>query len=133
MSKENMEIVRRAVEAFNRGDFEDYLAEFAPDFEYHASGVVPDARGVYRGLAEYRQFMDAVFGEFDNLHVEVSEVTEVGDQVLLTLNLRGRGKQSGVQTSWSFCQVWTMRDGKISRGQGFTSKADALEAAGLSE
>lgn len=46
------------------------------------------------------------------------------------LTIRGRGKQSGIEVSWDIWQRWTLRDGKIARGQGFTSKAAALEAAG---
>jgi hypothetical protein len=38
-----------------------------------------------------------------------------------------------VETSWDIWQVWTVRDGKAIRGQGFTSEDKALEAAGLSE
>jgi ketosteroid isomerase-like protein len=50
MSQENVEIVRRGYEAFNKGDLEGMVASFAPDFEYVASGAIPDADGIYRGL-----------------------------------------------------------------------------------
>ena len=53
--------------------------------------------------------------------------------MLVPQTLRGRGKQSGVETSWTYFQLWTVRDGKLVRGQGFTSRVDALEAAGLEE
>jgi ketosteroid isomerase-like protein len=54
-------------------------------------------------------------------------------RVLASLTFRGRGKQSGVETNWSLWQLWTLRDGKAVRGQGFTNSAEALEAAGLRE
>jgi hypothetical protein len=41
MSEENVEVVRRGYEAFNRGDLDGMVADFAPTFEYVASGAVP--------------------------------------------------------------------------------------------
>ena len=45
MSQENVEIVRRGYEAFNRGDIEGVTRVLAPDFEYVASGLVPGVEG----------------------------------------------------------------------------------------
>ena len=58
---------------------------------------------------------------------------EVGETVVLGSTLRGRGRQSGASAEFTFWQVWTVHDGKVVRGQGFTSREDAHEAAGLSE
>ena len=66
-------------------------------------------------------------------HLEVHELTDAGDQVLAALTLRGRGKQSGVETSWEIWHVWTLRDGRVVGHQAFTNRAEALAAAGLSE
>jgi hypothetical protein len=41
--------------------------------------------------------------------------------------------KSGAPATWSIWQVWTLQDGKFVRGQGFTDREEALEAAGLSE
>ncbi len=62
-----------------------------------------------------------------------TEVIEAGDQVMVGTTTRGRGKRSGAETSWDGWWVWTLRDGKAVRGEGFTSREKALEAAGLSE
>jgi ketosteroid isomerase-like protein len=133
MSEENVEIVRRAVEAFNRGDFEGVTAEFAPEFEYVASGVIPGVGGVYRAPQGYTSFMEAFWGEFDELGAEVNELIDAGDRVLLSLTVQGRGKQSGVETAWDFWQVYAVRDSMVVRGQGYMSRDEALEAAGLEE
>ena len=79
------------------------------------------------------RFIESWWSEFDNLRVEVHELIETGDQVLASLTLRGRGKQSGAETSWDVWHVWTVRDGKAIGLQAFTSSDLALEAAGLSE
>jgi ketosteroid isomerase-like protein len=70
--------------------------------------------------------------EFDDFGADVHEFIDAGDQVLTSLTFHGRGKQSGVESSWDTWHVWTLRNGSIVHGQGFTSRADALRAAGLS-
>lgn len=52
--------------------------------------------------------------------------------MLVSATARGRGRQSGVETRWDTWQLWTLRQAKLVRGQGFTSREVALEAAGLS-
>ena len=41
MSQENVEIVRSAYEAFNRGDPDAMVADMGPDAEYVAGGAIP--------------------------------------------------------------------------------------------
>jgi ketosteroid isomerase-like protein len=132
MSEENVEVVRRAYEAFNRRDLAAMDAYFAPTFEYVASGAVPGSGGVYRGLEGFREFL-GWFDEFSSVRAELNELIDAGDQVLLGITNWGRGKQSGVESGWHLWIVWTLRDGKIVHGEGFTDRADALEAAGLRE
>ena len=49
MSQENVENVRRGIDAWNRGDLDAWLAGFAPKAELHTTSRFPD-RGVYRGV-----------------------------------------------------------------------------------
>jgi len=44
-----------------------------------------------------------------------------------------RGKASGVDVEYNYWVVATFRDGKARRIQWFIERADALEAAGLSD
>ena len=133
MSPNAVEVVRRAYEAFNRGDLDGVVEYGAPDFEYVATGAIPGAAGTYRGTEEYRRFLDWWWGEFDEPEFEVQELIDAGDQVFASTTMRGYGKQSGAETSWGSWQVWTVRDGTVLRGQAFPSRDQALEAAGLRE
>jgi ketosteroid isomerase-like protein len=133
MSQDNVEIVRRSIAAFNAGDFEGAVADLAAEFEYTATGAVPGAGGVFRGPEGFRRFLESFWGEFDEPRTEVRDLVAAGDHVIAAQTFRGRGKQSGVETSWDLWQVWTLRDGKGIRGRGFTSEEQALEAAGLRE
>jgi len=131
MSPENVEMTRRAYEAFNRGDLESMLADFAPDFEYATTGMIPGAGGVYRGPEGWRDFTGWLRNEFERPRVEIHDLIEAGDQVLAVVTLRGRGKQSGIEASWDVWHLWTVRKGKFVHGRGFTGGEEALEAAGL--
>ena len=134
MSQENVEIVRKAVETFNEGDVEGSFAGIvAPEFEYIPSGVVPGAEGVFRGPEGWRRVLELFWGEFDEAHVEIRDLVASDDHVVAAQTFRGRGKHSGVETTWDIWQVWTLRDGKAVRGQGFATKSEALAAVGLSE
>ena len=133
MSQENVEVVRRAFDAFNRGDPKGMVADFAQNFEYVTTGTIPGARGSYGGPEAWTGFAGWIWSEFEGPRVEIRELIESGDQVLAAVTLRGRGKQSGVETTWDLWHLWTVQDGKVVHGQGFVSREEALEAAGLRE
>ena len=134
MSEENAEIVRRAYEAFNRGDIDGALAVLAPDFEYTPSGAIPGVVETYRGPEGFRRFVGWLLDQFDDVQFEINDVIEHGDdQLVFRHTNRGRGKRSGVETSWDVWQVMRFRDGKPVRARAFTTREAALEAAGLSE
>ena len=48
MSEENVEIARRGYEAFNKGDPDGMVVNFAPNFEYVTTGGIPGVDAVYR-------------------------------------------------------------------------------------
>jgi uncharacterized protein len=133
MSQENVEMVRRAFDAYNRGDVDAALADFAPDCEFVPTGALPGARDVYHGPEGFAQFAAWLRDEFDDARLDVNDARDAGDRVLVSLTARGRGKASGAATSWDFWHVWTIRDAKLWRGRAYTREAEALEAAGLSE
>jgi hypothetical protein len=133
MSQQNVEMVRRAYEAYSRGDMDGAVADFARDCRYTAAGIVPGRTGVFRGPEGYKEFIGWVRSEFNDVQAELDELIDADDTVVVGSTLRGRGKQSGAEGKFTFWQVWTIQDGRFVRGQGFASRAEALEAAGLRE
>jgi ketosteroid isomerase-like protein len=87
---------------------------------------------VYRGAEQHQRFVER-WGEFAQPDVEVHELADAGERVLASVTFRGRGRQSGVETTWNLWQLWTTRNGKVVRGQGFTNREEALEAAGMGD
>jgi ketosteroid isomerase-like protein len=64
---------------------------------------------------------------------EPRSFTTSGDAIVSEVLARGQGQASGVPIEWTTFFVIHLRDGKIARGQGFLSRDEALEAAGLRE
>ena len=130
MSQENVEIVRRAVDAFNARDREQLLGLTDPEIEYRS----PMEQRTYRGIAgmqQYRDDVDAVLGDF---HTEEDRFLDAGgDRVLHLYRVLARGAGSGVPVSRHNAILWQLRNGKLFRGQGYLEQREALEAAGLSE
>ena len=121
----------------NHRDADAFLARLHPDIEWEESGdVLPGLRGVYRGRAEARRwFEEALLEVWETFEIEIEEITDGGtdDRVFLALRFAARGSGSGAETELPFWTVLWFADGKIARRQGFWSRAEALEAAGLSE
>jgi ketosteroid isomerase-like protein len=69
MSEENVELARHAYEAFNRGDLEGTVADFAPTFEYVSTGAIPGSGSVYQGAEGWKEFVAWMFDEFDDPRV----------------------------------------------------------------
>ena len=133
MSEENVEVIRRGYEAFERGDLDAVVADFAPDVEYVAAGIIPGRTGIYRGPEGYKDFIAWLDEEFTDSHVQIDALIDAGDSVVAGLTVSGQGRRSGIPGSFTFWQVWRLSNGKVVHGQGFVDKAEALEAAGLSE
>ena len=131
MSEENVETLRRAYEAYSRGDLDAAVADADPDVEYISA--IPGQENVARGSEAYKRLISWVFDMFDDARLEPTEFIDAGERVVGGFTVSGRGKQSGVETSWTVWQVWTLKDGMFVHGQGFTAREEALEAAGLSE
>jgi uncharacterized protein len=131
MSEENVEVVRRMLEAYALGDNEAALAAFDPDVVFDQS-IRPDG-GIFHGRDGLAEAMRTWTGTFENWRLEVEKIIDAGDRVLVIGHEFGRGKGSGAETQQTTYQVYTVRNGKIVHLKGHLDKEKALEAAGLSE
>ncbi len=132
MSKENVELGLRALDAFNRRDVDAFVALLSTEVVWEENPVLPGLRDVYRGRAEVREWMLAVLEVWEDFHAEASEITELGDdRVFAEAVLRARGKGSGVPVELRFWTVYWFAESTITRRQVFWTRDLALEAAGL--
>ena len=133
---EKAEKVGAFYEAMDRSDFDDAVDYLHPEVEVQpAFGGVMDIGRRYRGRGEARQLLETLTEGIERIEarVEPKEVIEVGaDRLVRVERWHPRGRQ-GIETEFVITQVYTFRDGLILRSDGFRDKAEALEAAGLSE
>ena len=131
MSRDNVEIVRSAFEAYDQGDIERVLHLCDEDVVItqppELPGVAPQQRG-HDGVLE-------AFGiwpeQWDDYRIEIVRITDPGDHVVVTTRQGGRGKQSGVEVEMDFTFVFTVRGGKIVEWRIFMDEGQAFEAAGV--
>ena len=134
MSQENVEIVRDAAAAFNRGDLDAWLEYWTDDIDYRAVEGALDDRGPMHGKDAVQAYFQDWLDTFDDLKAEPLELIDAADeQVVTVLRFGGRAKLSGVEADLTFAVVYTLRDGKVARGREYWTKEQALEAAGLRE
>jgi ketosteroid isomerase-like protein len=132
MSQENVETVRRHNEAWNRRDLTAWLGSFGFGAEVDWSRSQGPLKGVYRGYGELEVFWDAFWSIFEDIQVEYHAFTEVGSEVVVPNTSHIRGRQ-GIEVVARSNFVFTVEDGRITRLRMFQGRAEALEAAGLSE
>jgi len=133
MSEENVEILRRLYERWADGDLSPTW--FDPEVEYSRIGAqTPDMEGRWVGLDELRSAMLEYIAPLSEVRYEAERIIDVGgDRVLVLSRQTARGKHSGVPIDHEQGDLFTLRDGKIVRYDAYWNRADAIEAAGLSE
>jgi len=133
MSQENVEALRRAVEANNRRDYEAFLDEFDPDIEWHGifgvmfGGEATVVRG-HEGLLEYVRDRDEGFAVSD---VQWSEFRDLGDRIVALGHVRGRGRESGIEFDSPYAGLAEFKSGKIISYRDCFDHSQALKAVGL--
>ena len=123
-----METVRRAYDAFARGDADAIRSLLAPDIEWRTTPEVP-FEGTYRGVDEFFRGMSDWTDSFDDITTEVEEVIDAGERAVVGHRMRGRGTDSGAEVDLVLWQVVTVRDGKIAAMHDYTTREDALAAS----
>jgi ketosteroid isomerase-like protein len=132
MSQENVEIVRRSLEAFNDRDLDTVMEMCDPQVEWHTAPDIPDP-AVYHGRDEARKSVQDLLQFFDDLRVEPERFEESGDEVVALYRFVGHGTGSGVPIEIKVGVACTFGDGKATRVRFWNDWDKALEAAGLRE
>jgi ketosteroid isomerase-like protein len=134
MSEENVNVVRAYLDASLRRDMTELAGLVDPEVELHGTvGGVQEGQ-VYRGLAEVIREYDEVGGEaWEERRIEPEGFRDADDEVLVLFHEFRRGRGSGVELEAETAAVFTVREGRVLRIQGFLDRAAARNAAGLSE
>jgi ketosteroid isomerase-like protein len=132
MSEQNLELTRAALEAWNRGDADAWLATFDEHAELYSLRSQLEGRP-YRGHEGLREFLDDVGEHWAYAQFDVREMRDVGDRVLVLADFRAQGRASGVELDFPVGMVVTVRGKKIVHGRFFSDPDEAVEDVGLRE
>jgi ketosteroid isomerase-like protein len=130
VSQENVEVVRRHRDAFNRRDLGRILQAYAPDAELDWSRSPGVEAGVYHGHKAIGDFWTTFFETWDRAKASGDEFIECGESVVAPSRTQFWGRD-GIEVEADGVSVVTLRDGRIVELRLFRERAEALKAVGL--
>jgi ketosteroid isomerase-like protein len=136
MSKETIEVARRAYAALNDGyrtrDFLPGILEICdPEVVVKPSGMFPEQEELH-GHEGMRGFLSRQSEAFEEMWIEPGEFIDAGERAMVPFRFGGRARHSGIETEFSLFHVWTVRNGLVVGLDMCRTEAEAREAAGLS-
>jgi ketosteroid isomerase-like protein len=133
MSHRNVELAKRAIDAFNRRDLSAYDDLFTADFEWFSVFAGSVEGVVYRGREGIERYFGEISDTWEEFRAVAGEYRDLGDRVLLLGRFEGRGKGSGVPVNAPLGTLYDFRGGKCSRSRVYLDHGEAMRAAGVSE
>jgi ketosteroid isomerase-like protein len=130
VSTDNVEFVRRSMEAFASGDLDAFLAAHRPDTEWRTAADEPNAQ-TYRGHDGIRRWVaeisEAWAGRFNDT-IEFEDFIDLGDWVVVPWTARLTGRSSGIEVDVSETYAVRVEDGRIVRVDEYRTRDEAIEA-----
>jgi ketosteroid isomerase-like protein len=135
MSQENVHAFKRGLEAGNRGDVETLQEVLDPEVAWHSAlhALMGGEATVYRGHDGVRELFRDLNEAFGEMHIEISEIRDLGERLVAIGRTRVRGKASGADVESPIAFVTEVKNGKTISIRGYLDPKEALQAAGLSE
>jgi ketosteroid isomerase-like protein len=136
MSQENVEIVKRVYDAWNRRDEEELLALSHPEVEFVNSPTAVEP-GTRRGANEVLAAARMQWDFLRDGRNEIDRIYDRGEEIVVMGRVSRVMPEGDTRIEDQSLASWTIRDGKIVRteilGFGKAEVEKALEAAGLRE
>jgi ketosteroid isomerase-like protein len=129
MSQENVEVVRRSLEA---GDRQAALADTRPDVEWVVAKEHPNSRTLH-GHEEIIGYLHEWDEMLEDIRFDVADYRKAGDRVVALGKVQGKGNGGGTPVEVPLTLVYVFEDDKIARVEEYLDPKEALEAAGLRE
>ena len=135
MSPENLRLIHKFYEAYNRGDMQGVSEVFDREGVWNLATftgwlgeeVYTGPDGVSEFFTEWR----SIFGQDTVARIE--SVSETGNRIVVFATQRSAGADGGDLVHQAFAQVYSFRDGRIERVDNYRDGRAALEALGLAD
>jgi ketosteroid isomerase-like protein len=121
---------QRGYGAWSRGDLEGFLAELAPDIEFHSASLFPGIEATYHGHEGMTRFWHQMREPFETFSIEPVRLDRHGDGAVIDIRFRAIGKGSAVPVELDFFHAARRRDGVVTWMSSHGTREDALAALG---
>jgi ketosteroid isomerase-like protein len=126
--------IQALVEAWRRGEVDPALLDLVdPELTYEDYDLPDHAGEVYRGPLGVLEAMESWCEPYEEITNELLRIVGSGDCLVSIQRFRARARHTGIEFDQPSAYVYTFRDGKIIRIQGFWDPEEALAAAGLAD
>jgi ketosteroid isomerase-like protein len=132
VSREDREVIQRAVTAFNGRDVDTFVAATTKDFEWVPS-MSPIEAQRFLGAPGIRKYFESLGSDWDEFRIVPSDLRSHREGLLVLGRLEACGKNSGARVESPLGMAFDLRDGMISRIRGYLDHAAALKAVGLQD
>jgi ketosteroid isomerase-like protein len=132
MSRENLELVQSAFDAWNRGDIDAFAGLVSEDVAWLEVSGRPEGGNTERfGRERMRRSLESLFEAWESYHLEVERIFDVDDRVVAIVREVATGRASGVQIDGRWGYVVTVASGEIRRIEAYRDAAVALQTVRL--
>ena len=119
---------RANIDAFNRRDVDAIVATFAANVEWWPLRSATE--GPYRGHEGIRDWFADTAEQFEYMRATVDEVREEGDAVVLSGELRVKGRQSGASIDQPITWIFRYAGDKVVWGKSYSDPDEAAADLG---
>ncbi len=128
MSQENVQLVKRWFQLFDRGEMEAALQHVDPAIETIEGAELPGAAR-YLGHAGLAMAYDHWASQWDDFRMELQELIDAGGDVVAVTRHHGTGRASGAAVEADVAYVVTVEDGiPVSARQAFDQNGRLTDA-----
>jgi ketosteroid isomerase-like protein len=128
MSQENVERIKAGFAAHNRGDVDALVDVYDQNAVFETLLL-----GTHHGNEAVRLIYEENQKTMSGYDVVPVELIDAGDKVVAVVQAVGAGASSQITVDEGFAFVFTFKGERVIREQAFRNRAEAIEAAGLSE
>lgn len=127
MAEQNVELVRKGLEAFNRRDLSGMLETLDSDVELLPLRAVLEGEA-YRGHDGFRKWLSDMDEDWESFRAEATEVRKLDeDRVLVIGRVRAKARASGIDVDAPGAWLCSLRDGLVTRIHFYADPEKALE------
>jgi uncharacterized protein len=131
VSRENVELVQRVWEAWDRGDMSSVFELYADDIEWtmYPGLTLPEDVETRRGHDAVKRYHRELFEVWGEYSASAEQIEDLGEQVLVRVKVSGVSKIAGAPGDITVWHLWDVRDGKVARVHGYPTEAEARAVA----